>query len=182
MPLVFTTSYVEDARAIFHYYKKLAEAAIAQISDADLTRTLDSEMNSIAILAKHMSGNMLSRWTDFLTTDGEKPTRNRDAEFEDAPSTRSELLAMWERGWSCLFQALEPLTDDDLTRIVTIRGEPHSVIQAINRQVAHLSYHCGQIVLLAKHFQSANWRTLSVPRGQSEEFNRKVHAGQASQR
>jgi hypothetical protein len=182
MPLVFTTSYTEDARAIFRYYKKLADAAVAQVSDADLIRTLDPEMNSIAIVMKHMAGNMLSRWTDFLTTDGEKPTRNRDSEFEDPPATRAELLEMWERGWSCLFHALDPLTDADLARTITIRGEAHSVMQAINRQVAHLSYHCGQIVLLAKHFQSSNWKCLTVPRKQSEEFNRKVRAGQASQR
>lgn len=182
MPHVFTTSYIEDARSIFRYYKKLADAAIGQVSDADLSRTLDREMNSIAIIAKHMAGNMLSRWTEFLTTDGEKPTRNRDTEFEDPPSTRADLLTLWERGWSCLFQAIDPLTEADLTRTVTVRGESHSVMQAINRQVAHLSYHCGQIVLLAKHFQSANWKTLSVPRGQSEEFNRRVRSGEASQR
>jgi hypothetical protein len=182
MALVFTTSYTEDARAIFHQYKKLADAAIAQVSDADLYCALDPEANSIAIVMKHMAGNMLSRWTDFLTTDGEKPTRNRDSEFEDAPDTRAELLAFWERGWSCLFSALDPLTDTDLTRTITIRGEAHSVMQAINRQVAHYSYHCGQIVLLAKHFQSSDWKCLSVPRRKSEEFNRKVLAGKASQR
>lgn len=182
MPLVFTTSYADDARAIFRQYKKLADGAIAQISDADLYRTLDPEMNSIAIVMKHMAGNMLSRWTDFLTSDGEKPTRNRDSEFEDPPPRRPELTAMWERGWSCLFAALDPLSDADLTRTITIRGEAHSVMQAINRQVAHYSYHCGQIVLLAKHFQSSNWKSLSVPRKQSQEFNRRVLAGEASQR
>ncbi len=182
MPLVFTTSYTEDTHAIFRQYKKLADAAIAQVADADLCRTLDPEMNSIATIVKHMTGNMLSRWTDFLISDGEKPTRNRDSEFEDPPATRAELLALWERGWSCLFAALEPLTDADLTRTITIRGEAHSVMQAINRQVAHYSYHCGQIIFLAKHFQSANWKTLSVARKQSAEFNRKVLAGEASQR
>jgi hypothetical protein len=182
MPLDFTTSYAEDARAIFRYYKKLADGALAQVSDSDLTRTLDPEMNSIAIVMKHMAGNMLSRWTDFLTTDGEKPTRNRDSEFEDPPATRTELLALWERGWTCLFHALDPLTDTDLTRTITIRGEAHSVMQAINRQVAHLSYHCGQIVVLAKHFRSSNWKSLTVPRNESEAFNKKVRGGQASQR
>jgi hypothetical protein len=182
MPLVFTTSYTEDAQAIFRQYKKLADAAIAQVSDADLYCTLDSESNSIAIVMKYISGNMLSRWTDFLTTDGEKPTRNRDNEFEDAPATRAEILSLWERGWSCLFTALASLTDADLARTITIRGERHSVMQAINRQVAHYSYHCGQIVLLAKHLQSSNWKCLSVPRKQSGEFNRKVLAGEASQR
>ncbi|MGC2503427.1 MAG: DUF1572 family protein, partial [Silvibacterium sp.] len=139
MPLVFTTSYIADAQAIFRQYKKLADAAIAQVSDADLCWTLDPEMNSIAILVKHMAGNMLSRWSDFLTTDGEKPMRNRDSEFEEPPATRAELTALWESGWSCLFHALEPLTDADLARTVTIRGEAHSVMQAINRQVAHYS-------------------------------------------
>lgn len=182
MPLVFTTSYIEDARAIFRQYKKLADTAIAQVADTDLCRALDPEMNSIAIIVKHMAGNMLSRWTDFLTSDGEKPTRNRDTEFEDPPATRAELLALWERGWSCFFAALDPLTDADLARTITIRGEAHSVMQAINRQVAHYSYHCGQIIFLAKHFQSANWKTLSVARRQSAEFNRKVLAGEASQR
>ncbi len=118
-------------------------------------------MNCIAIVMKHMYGNMLSRWTDFLTSDGEKPTRNRDSEFEDPATTRAELLAQWERGWSCLFHALDPLTDADLARNITIRGEAHSVMQAINRQVAHLSYHCGQIILLAKHFQSSNWKPIN---------------------
>lgn len=182
MPLVFTTSYMEDVRAVFRQSKKLADGAIAQVAEADLARTLNPEMNSIAIVMKHMAGNMLSRWTDFLTTDGEKPTRNRDDEFENPPATRAELLAYWERGWDCLFDALDLLTDADLARTITIRGEAHSVMQAINRQVAHYSYHIGQIVLLAKHFKSEDWKSLSVPRGKSEEFNRKVLAGEASQR
>lgn len=182
MPLVFTTSYADDARAIFHQYKKMGEGAMVQVADADLTRTLDPEMNSIAQIVKHLSGNMRSRWTDFLTSDGEKPTRNRDSEFENPPATRAELLETWERGWECLFAALDPLTDADLARTVTIRGEAHSVMQAINRQVAHISYHLGQIVLLAKHFQSSQWESLSVPRGKSAEFNRRVLAGEASQR
>lgn len=182
MPLVFTTSYMEDVRAVFRQSKKLADGAIAQVAEADLARTLDPEMNSIAIVMKHMAGNMLSRWTDFLTTDGEKPNRNRDDEFENPPATRAELLAYWERGWDCLFDALDLLTDADLARTITIRGEAHSVMQAINRQVAHYSYHIGQIVLLAKHFKSEDWKSLSVPRGKSEEFNRKVLAGEASQR
>lgn len=182
MPHTFTTSYLEDARAIFRHYKKLAEGAVAQVADADLTRTLDPEMNSIAIVMKHLTGNMRSRWTDFLTTDGEKSNRNRDGEFENPAASRAELLALWERGWECLFQAIDPLTEADLARSVTIRGEAHSVTQAINRQVAHISYHVGQIVMLAKHFQSANWKSLTVPRGQSQQFTEKVRSGQASQR
>jgi len=182
MALVFTTSYVEDAKAIFGYYKKLAEAAMAQVTDEQLTATLDPEMNSIATIVKHLAGNMRSRWTDFLTTDGEKPTRNRDSEFEEPPKTRADLMALWDEGWGCLLGALEGLTDADLERSVTIRGEAHSVMQAINRQVAHYASHCGQILFLAKHLQGANWKCLSVPRKKSEEFNRRVLAGEASQR
>ena len=182
MALVFTTSYVEDSRALFAYYKKLAERAMDQLTDEQLFLTLDGEANSIAIIVKHMAGNMRSRWTDFLTTDGEKPNRNRDSEFEEPPATRADLLAQWESGWACLFSALEPLTDADLTRIITIRGEKHSVMQAINRQLAHYPHHVGQIVLLAKHFCCDHWQSLSVPRRASAEFNRKVAAGEASQR
>jgi len=182
MALVFTTSYVEDAKAIFHQYKRLAEGAMAQVSDEQLCSTLDSEMNSIAVIVKHMAGNMRSRWTDFLTTDGEKPSRNRDGEFEEPPATRTELKALWDDGWRCLFTALEGLTDADLVRTITIRSEAHSVMQAINRQVAHYPYHCGQIIFLAKHLQASNWKSLSVPRKQSAEFNRRVDAGEASQR
>ncbi len=182
MALEFTTSYIEDSLALFAYYKKLAERAMDQVSDEQLAATLDYEGNSIATIVKHMAGNMRSRWTDFLTTDGEKPDRNRDSEFEEPPATRAELLAMWEAGWSCLFSALQPLTDTDLTRTITIRGEKHSVMQAINRQLAHYPHHVGQIVLLAKHFAGDRWQTLSVPRKGSAEFNRKVSAGEASQR
>ena len=182
MPLVFTTSYVEDSRALFAQYKKLGDRAMAQVSDEQLFAALDPEANSIAILVKHMAGNMLSRWTDFLTSDGEKPTRQRDQEFENPPATRAELLALWESGWATLFLALEPLSDADLSRTITIRGEAHSVMQAINRQIAHYSMHVGQIVLLAKHFAGAQWQTLSVARGASADFNRRVAAGETSQR
>ena len=153
-----------------------------QVTDDQLIAVSDEEMNSIAVIVKHMAGNMRSRWTDFLTTDGEKPDREREMEFAEPPASRKELLALWEQGWQCVFEALEPLSDQDLQRTVTIRGEVHSVMQAINRQVAHYPYHCGQIVFLAKHFQHANWKSLSVPRGQSAEFNRRVLAGEASQR
>ncbi len=167
---------------MFRYYKGLAERAMAQVTDEQLGAVLDGETNSIAITVKHMAGNMRSRWTDFLTTDGEKPNRNRDTEFEDPASTREDLLAQWEEGWQCVFGALEPLSEQDLTRTVTIRGEAHSVMQAINRQVAHYAYHCGQIVLLAKHFKNSEWACLSVPRGKSANFNRSVLAGETSQR
>jgi len=182
MALEFTTSYVKDSLAIFRYYKKLAERAMEQVSDEQLFATLDEEANSIAIVVKHMAGNMRSRWTDFLTTDGEKPDRNRDTEFFQPPATRRALLELWEDGWSHLFHTLESLTDADLSRIVTIRGEAHSVMQAINRQVAHYAYHVGQILLLAKHFAHDRWQSLSVPRNRSAEFNRRVQTGEASQR
>jgi hypothetical protein len=182
MALQFTTSYIEDSLAVFRYYKKLAERAMEQVADERLFVLLDDEANSIALIVKHMAGNMRSRWTDFLTSDGEKPNRNRDSEFVDPPSTRAELIEEWEDGWGRLFAAIEPLTDADLIRKVTIRGEPHSVMQAINRQLAHYSHHVGQIVLLAKHFACASWQSLSVPRNMSGEFNRKVVAGEASQR
>ncbi len=178
----FSTSYVADSISLFQYYKKLGDRAMAQVSDEDLTRTLDAESNSVAIIVKHLAGNMRSRWTDFLTSDGEKPDRRRDTEFEAPPAARAEILRDWESGWGCLFRALEALTDAELTQKVTIRSEPHSVMQAINRQMAHYSYHVGQIVFLCKHFQSANWKSLTVPRRGSAEFNRKVAEGKASQR
>jgi uncharacterized damage-inducible protein DinB len=182
MALQFTTSFLEDALSLFRFSKSLADRAIAQLTDEQLYTTLDPEANSIALIVKHMAGNMRSRWTDFLTTDGEKPNRNRDSEFVDPPGTRAELIALWEDGWNHLFTAIEPLTDDDLARTITIRGEAHSVLQAINRQLGHMSYHTGQIVFLAKHLGSDHWQSLSVPRGKSAEFNRKVTAGEASQR
>jgi hypothetical protein len=182
MALQFTTSYLEDAIALLRHYKKLAEGAIAQVSDSQLYVSPDPESNSIAIIVKHMAGNMCSRWSDFLASDGEKPWRNRDCEFEAPPETRSALLEMWEQGWATLFAALEPLTEADLGRAVAIRGEAHSVMQAINRQLAHYPYHCGQIVFLAKHLQHETWQSLSVPRGQSQQFNAQVAAGEASQR
>ena len=143
---------------------------------------LDEEGNSIAIIVKHMAGNMRSRWTDFLTSDGEKPDRNRDSEFVDPPATRKALLEVWEAGWVRVFEALEPLTEADLERTVRIRGEAHSVMQAVNRQVAHYAHHVGQIVMLAKHFARDRWQSLSVPRNRSAEFNRRVTSGEASQR
>jgi hypothetical protein len=182
MALKFTTSYLEESLAWFRYYKKLAEEAMAQATDEQLYAALDPESNSIAIIVKHLAGNMRSRWTDFLTTDGEKPDRHRDTEFEDPPVTRAALMELWQAGWNSLFSALEPLSDADLGRRVTIRGEAHSVMQAVNRQMAHYACHIGQIVLLAKHYQSAHWRSLSIPRGKSAEFTRRVTAGEASQR
>jgi uncharacterized protein DUF1572 len=182
MPHQFSTSYLADSLSLFRYYKKLAEGAMEQVSDEQLTATLDPEMNSIAQIVKHMAGNMRSRWRDFLVTDGEKPDRNRDSEFVEAPATRASVLAVWEDGWQQVFGALEPLSDADLGRVVQIRGEPHSVMQAVNRQMAHYAMHCGQIIVLAKHFAGDRWRSLSVPRNRSAEFNRAVQAGEKSQR
>jgi uncharacterized damage-inducible protein DinB len=182
MALQFTTSYLEDVRPLFAMYRRLGEGAIAQVSDADLTAVLDPEMNSIAQIVKHLAGNMRSRWTGFPEADGEKLDRNRDSEFEAPPVTRAELMALWDAGWACLFAALDRITDADLARETFIRGERHSVMQAINRQLAHYSHHVGQIVFLAKHLGSANWKSLSVPRGGSAGFNRDVVAGRKSQR
>ena len=178
----FTTSYLKDSLDVFRYYKKLGERAMAQCPDDALFASLHAESNSIAIIVKHMAGNMRSRWTDFLTTDGEKPDRNRDTEFETPPKTRAALMELWERGWKYVFDALEPLGDEDLVRTITIRTEPHSVMQAINRQVAHYSYHVGQIVYVAKHLAGNKWQTLTVPKKKSAEFNARVAAGEASQR
>lgn len=182
MALEFTISYVKDSTDILRYYKKLGEQAMAQASDDALTATLDTESNSIAIIVKHLAGNMRSRWTNFLTTDGEKPDRNRDAEFESAPQTRAEILALWEAAWKIVFDELAPLTDDDLGRTIRIRGERHSVMQAINRQIAHYAYHIGQIVYIAKHYSARRWTSLTIPRGKSADFNSRVTAGLASQR
>jgi uncharacterized damage-inducible protein DinB len=178
----FTTSYLKDSMDVFRYYKKLGERAMAQCPDEGLFTTLDAESNAIAIIVKHMAGNMRSRWTDFLATDGEKPDRHRDTEFEEPPTTRAELMEVWERGWKHIFDALQPLTDADLTRTITIRTEPHSVMQAINRQVAHYSYHVGQIVYLARHAAGDKWQTLTIPKKKSSEFNRQVASGERSQR
>jgi hypothetical protein len=178
-----TSSYLTDSIELFRYYKKLVERALAQCPDEGLFTELDTESNCIGVIVKHMAGNMRSRWKDFLTTDGEKPDRNRDSEFEAPPKTRAELMELWESGWKYVFDALEPLSEGDVTRSVTIRTEPHSVMQAINRQMAHYSYHAGQITFLAKHFaaKSGRWTAITIPRKQSGEFNIKV-AGQASQR
>jgi len=162
--------YLEDARQTFRDYKKLAERAFAQLDDQDFFRTIDEESNSIAVIMKHVAGNMLSRWTDFLTSDGEKPDRQRDMEFVILPeTTKDDLLGHWERGWACLFAAIEPLQPEDLMRIVQIRGQDHTVVQAINRQLSHYANHIGQIVFLAKHFRSSEWKSLSIPRNRAAE-------------
>jgi len=163
--------YLEEARRQLRGHKRMGEGAMSQLRDEDFLVTLDPEANSVAILVKHLAGNMRSRFTDFLTSDGEKPDRWRDREFELAPSTtRAEVMKWWEEGWASVFSALDGLQPSDVMRTVTIRGEPHTVLQAINRQIAHYAQHLGQIVLLAKHLRSREWKTLSIPRGKSEEF------------
>ena len=172
MALEFTTSYLKDSLAVFRYYKGLAERAMAQLTDEQLLAAIDDESNSIAVIVKHMAGNMRSRFTDFLTSDGEKPDRNRDQEFEITPATtRADVMRWWEDGWTRVLATIETLKPEDVMRTVTIRGEPHSVMQAVNRQIAHYAQHTGQIVFLAKHFRSTEWKTLSVPRGKSKELN-----------
>ena len=164
--------YLADALKIFRSNKRLAERAIAQLSDDELFAAIDAEANSVAVIVRHLAGNMRSRWTDFLTTDGEKPDRDRDSEFViDENTSREDVLRWWEDGWRAVFGAVEPLRAEDLLRRVAIRGEPHTVVEAINRQLSHYAQHVGQIVFLAKHLRSSDWQTLSIARGQSGKFN-----------
>lgn len=164
-------NYLDDALDSFRNYKRLAERAMDQVSDEEFFVQIDGESNSIALIVKHIAGNQRSRWRDFLTTDGEKADRDRDTEFEIIGDTRESLMGFWESGWATLFDALVGITPDVFGRTVTIRGEPHTVVEAVNRQLTHYAYHIGQITFLAKHFRSAEWKTLSVPRGRSEAFN-----------
>jgi hypothetical protein len=168
----FAEHYLKDALHEFRKSKTLSERAMAQLDDRELSVALDPESNSIATIVKHLAGNMRSRWTDFLTTDGEKPDRNRDDEFViDENTTRNDVMRIWEEGWAHVFAAIEPLTPEDLMRTVTIRGEPMSAMQAINRQLTHYAQHTGQIVFLAKHLKSSAWQTLSLARGKSTHYN-----------
>ena len=175
-------SYLDEAFRAFRGYKRMADGALSQLDDKEFFHVPDAESNSVALIVKHVAGNLRSRWTDFLTSDGEKPDRQRDTEFVQPPATRAELMELWEEGWDCVWRALGPLNESDLAHTVTIRGENHSVTQAINRQLAHYAYHIGQIVLLAKHFRSEQWKSLTVPKNKSAEFNQKVAAGEKSQR
>lgn len=154
-------------------HKRMGENAMAQLKDEEFFVLLDPEANSVAILVKHLAGNMRSRFTDFLTSDGEKPDRFRDHEFEVTPATtRGDVMKWWEEGWACVMGAIDGLKAEDVMRTVTIRGEPHTVLQAVNRQIAHYAQHIGQLVFLAKHLRSSEWKTLSIPRGKSEEFKK----------
>lgn len=166
-----TNDYLNSAGKQFEYYKMLGEKTFAQLSDEQLFVQYNEESNSIAMIVKHMWGNMLSRWTDFLTTDGEKEWRQRDAEFENDIADRGELLAKWTEGWACLFSTLNSLTEADLAREVFIRNQGHTVLEAINRQLAHYPYHVGQIVFIGKMLCNDKWTSLSIPRGNSKEYN-----------
>jgi hypothetical protein len=176
------SEYFDEAMRQFRGLKKTADRALAQTSDSDFFAALDPGSNSIALVVKHMAGNMRSRWTDFLTSDGEKPDRRRDSEFLiEGGDTREDLLRRWEEGWALTFSAIGPLSPEDFRRTVEIRGQPHSILKAINRQIAHYAYHVGQLVFLAKHLAGSRWETLSIPRGRSEEVNRKLKGeGRAS--
>jgi uncharacterized damage-inducible protein DinB len=176
----FISNYHSDAVQSFRNYKKLAERAIEQLSDDEFFAQIDAESNSVAVIVKHIAGNLHSRWRDFLTSDGEKPDRHRDAEFEMISDTRESLMNLWQSGWQTLFSNIEPLTEEDFARTVFIRGEPHTVVEAINRQLTHYSYHIGQVVFLAKHLRSSEWKNLSVPRNRSAEFNRHLAEQQAA--
>jgi hypothetical protein len=170
------SSYLSSVKKQFEYYKTLGEKAMGQVSDDKLFWQYNDESNSIAAIVKHMWGNMLSRWTDFLTSDGEKEWRNRDAEFENDITTRLDLLAKWNEGWQCLFNALEQLQDEDLERMIYIRNMGHTVMEAINRQLPHYAYHVGQIVFIAKMVCDKNWNSLSIPKGDSKKLNEEKFA------
>lgn len=165
-------AYLDESFRTFRGYKRMADGALAQVDDEEFFRLIDPESNSIALLVKHMAGNLRSRWTDFLVSDGEKPDRNRDQEFEaGAADTRQELMRRWEHGWTTTFNTIQSLKPEDILRTVTIRDEPHTVLQAISRSVAHMAQHAGQIIFLAKHLRGREWKTLSIPKGKTAEYN-----------
>lgn len=165
------TSYLKSVNALFRYYKTLGEKAMDQVAEPDLFKQYNEESNSVAIIVNHLAGNMLSRFTDFLSTDGEKPWRDRDGEFENRLTNRAELLAHWEKGWACVFAALDPLTENDMERVVYIRNEGHTVAEALNRQLAHYASHVGQIIFIAKMAKGSEWKSLSIPRHKSDDYN-----------
>ncbi|WP_416828274.1 DUF1572 domain-containing protein [Ectobacillus polymachus] len=161
--------YLKVVKERFNDVKRLGDNTISQLSEEDIHWGFNEASNSIAVIVKHVSGNMISRWTDFLTTDGEKPNRNRDQEFEDNISSKQELISIWEKGWNTLFKTLNELGEQDLLKNIYIRGESHTVVEAIERQMAHYAYHIGQIVYIGKQLKDANWESLSIPKGKSEE-------------
>lgn len=162
--------YLKVVQERFKSVKNLGDKTISQLSEEDIRWKLNEASNSIAVIAKHLSGNMISRWSDFLTTDGEKPSRNRDQEFEDDISSKQEMITIWEKGWNTLLDTLNGLENQDLLKNITIRGEKHTVLEAIERQMAHYAYHVGQIVYIGKQLKDKNWNTLSIPKGKSEEY------------
>lgn len=172
MNMTIASEFLTQTRKVFRSQKELLDKTLSQLSDTELFYQPDSESNSIAITLKHLGGNMVSRWTDFLTTDGEKPDRNRDSEFITDSDTAESLKALLERGYKTFFETLDSLTEEDLLKTITIRNEPHSVIQALQRQVSHYGYHVGQVVYLAKHIKGANWKTLSIPKGKSSDYEK----------
>ncbi len=163
--------FLSNAIKLFKYYKSLGDKTLEQIPEENIHKTINKASNSVAIIVKHISGNMRSRWTDFLTSDGEKSWRNRDGEFEDTIKDKKDLLEIWEKGWACLFEAIEPLEGEDATKIIYIRNEGHTVLEAMQRQLGHYSYHVGQLVFLGKYFCGDNWKSLSIPKNKSGEFN-----------
>lgn len=172
--------FLDNARKLFLYYRTLGDKTIAQLNYDELQWQTEEEANSIAIIVKHMSGNMLSRWTDFLTADGEKSWRHRDQEFIDTLHDKQEVVDCWNKGWDCVFDALNPLTGEDMTRTIYIRGEGHSIVEAIQRQMTHYAYHVGQMIVMAKMMKGKDWQSLSIPRGKSEEFNKETFKIQKS--
>ncbi|MDB5089074.1 MAG: hypothetical protein JWR09_3068 [Mucilaginibacter sp.] len=164
-------NYLTSVKKLFSYYKTLGDSALEKLNEEQIHWQYNPESNSVAIIIKHIAGNSLSRWTDFLTTDGEKPWRDRDQEFEDTLSSKEDLLALWNKGWQCIYNSIDALTEDDLMHTVYIRKEGHTVIEAINRQLAHIPYHVGQIVYIAKMVAAENWNSLTIPKGQSKAFN-----------
>lgn len=173
-PMTTEETFLTSIKKVFNTYKTMGEKTFAQLNDEQILYTPNEDTNSVAIIVKHLHGNMLSRWTNFLTEDGEKEWRHRDNEFVNTIKNKEELLKVWEEGWECVFNVLNPLTGDDLLKTVYIRKEPHTVLDAITRQIAHYSYHVGQIVYMAKIIKSADWETLSIARNQSKEFNQKM--------
>ena len=165
------SSFLNSALKQFEYYKLLGEKTFEQIDDESLCRKYNSETNSIATIVKHLSGNMVSRWTDFLHTDGEKNWRNREKEFEETTMSRHDLINIWQKGWNCLFETLLSLQKDDLGKTIFIRNQGHSVVEAITRQIAHYAYHVGQIVFVGKLIRNDDWQSLSIPKGNSEKYN-----------
>jgi hypothetical protein len=164
-------NYLSSVKNLFRYYKTLGDRALEKLNEEQIHWQYNQESNSVAIIIKHIAGNSLSRWTDFLTTDGEKSWRDRDQEFEDTLSSKEDLLALWDKGWQCIYNSIDALTESDLMRTVYIRKESHTVIEAINRQLAHIPYHVGQIVYIAKMAAAENWNSLTIPKGQSKAFN-----------